>query len=121
MITRSVRGEEGAYTEVPKGGGGGVRARESRERERDRENERESASETTGYEPLKGGGLHRSPRGRGSPPPAPRTATLRGGLVFKAHRLLYHSTLDLRVIKKKKKKTLRAREGADHFRGRQPL
>jgi len=26
----------------------------------------------------------------------------RGGLVFKAHRLLYHSTLDLRVIKKKK-------------------
>jgi len=30
----------------------------------------------------------------------------RGGLVFKAHRLLYHSTLGLRVIKKKKKKTL---------------
>jgi len=28
----------------------------------------------------------------------------RGGLVFKAHRLLYHSTLGLRVIKKKKKK-----------------
>ena len=27
----------------------------------------------------------------------------RGGLVFKAHRLLYHSTLGLRVIKKKKK------------------
>ena len=26
-----------------------------------------------------------------------------GGLVFKAHRLLYHSTLGLRVIKKKKK------------------
>jgi len=26
-----------------------------------------------------------------------------GGLVFKAHRLLHHSTLDLRVIKKKKK------------------
>jgi len=26
----------------------------------------------------------------------------RGGLVFKAHRLVYHSTLDLRVIKKKK-------------------
>ena len=25
----------------------------------------------------------------------------RGGLVFKAHRLLYHSTLGLRVIKKK--------------------
>jgi hypothetical protein len=29
----------------------------------------------------------------------------RGGLVFKAHRLLYHSTLDSRVIKRKKKKT----------------
>jgi len=28
----------------------------------------------------------------------------RGGLVFKAHRLVYHSTLGLRVIKKKKKK-----------------
>ena len=27
----------------------------------------------------------------------------RGGLVFKAHRLVYYSTLDLRVIKKKKK------------------
>ena len=27
----------------------------------------------------------------------------RGGLLFKAHRLLYHSTLGLRVIKKKKK------------------
>jgi len=29
----------------------------------------------------------------------------RGGLVFKAHRLLYHSTLGLRVIKKKKKRS----------------
>jgi len=28
----------------------------------------------------------------------------RGGLVCEAHRLLYHSTLGLRVIKKKKKK-----------------
>jgi len=28
---------------------------------------------------------------------------LRGGLVFKDHRLLYHSTLGLRVIKKIKK------------------
>jgi len=27
----------------------------------------------------------------------------RGGLVFKPHRLLYHSTLGLRVIKKKNK------------------
>jgi len=30
----------------------------------------------------------------------------RGGLVFKAHRLLYHATLGLRVIKKKKKKAV---------------
>ena len=30
--------------------------------------------------------------------------TCRGGLVFKAHRLLYHPTLGLRVIEKKKKK-----------------
>ena len=29
----------------------------------------------------------------------------RGGLVFKAHRLLYHSTLGSRVIKKKKRRT----------------
>jgi len=28
----------------------------------------------------------------------------RGGLVFKAHRLVYHSTLGWRVIKQKKKK-----------------
>jgi len=33
----------------------------------------------------------------------------RGGLVFKAHRLVYHSTLGLRVIKKKKKKKTSAR------------
>jgi len=32
----------------------------------------------------------------------------RGGLVFKAHRLVYHSTLGLRVIKKKKKKKRRS-------------
>ena len=33
----------------------------------------------------------------------------RGGLVFKAHRLLYHSTLGSRVIKKKKKRSLSRR------------
>ena len=33
----------------------------------------------------------------------------RGGLVFKAHRLVYHSTLGLRVIKKKRERE-RARE-----------
>jgi len=32
-----------------------------------------------------------------------RPVWFRGGLVFKAHRLVYHSTLGLRVIKKKKK------------------
>jgi len=32
---------------------------------------------------------------------------VRGGLVFKAHRWLYHSTLGSRVTKKKKKKSLR--------------
>jgi len=30
----------------------------------------------------------------------------RGGLAFKAYRLLYYSTLDSRVIKKKRRKTL---------------
>ena len=33
----------------------------------------------------------------------------RGGLVFKAHRLLYHSTLGLRVIQKKKKNAVYVR------------
>ena len=32
-----------------------------------------------------------------------RVQGLRDGLVFEAHRLLYHSTLGLRVIKKQKK------------------
>jgi len=36
-------------------------------------------------------------------PPNPAVKRFRGGLVFKAHRLLYHSTLGFRVIKKKKK------------------
>jgi len=35
--------------------------------------------------------------------PVRRVKRFRGGLVCKAHRLLYHSTLGLRVIKKKKK------------------
>ena len=30
----------------------------------------------------------------------------RGGLVYEAHRLLYHSTLDSRVVKKKKTRRL---------------
>ena len=62
----------------------------------------------------------RQPRHTGPPPPPnpggcmlddPRRAehpfppilNLRGGLVFKAHRRLYHSTLGLRVVRKKKK------------------
>jgi len=40
----------------------------------------------------------------------------RGGLVFKDHRLLYHSTLGLRVIKKKKKKR-RLHHTPPYFRG----
>jgi len=39
----------------------------------------------------------------------------REGLVIKAHRLVYHSTLGWRVVKKKKKKFIReeARTGAE--------
>jgi hypothetical protein len=36
------------------------------------------------------------------------TEKLRGGLVFNAHRLLYHSTLGLRVMKKKCEELKRA-------------
>jgi len=36
----------------------------------------------------------------------------RGGFVFKAHRLLYPSTLGLRVIKKKKKKTKKKKKAS---------
>jgi len=36
--------------------------------------------------------------------PRPTTVPRESGLVFKAHRLVYHSTLGLRVIKKKKKR-----------------
>jgi len=39
----------------------------------------------------------------------------RGGLVFKAHRLLYHSTLGLRVIKKKKRVENREEERPSRF------
>ena len=42
-------------------------------------------------------------------PPKP----FRGGLVFKAHRLVYHSTLGLRGIKKKKKPSIYFRKTAD--------
>ena len=37
-------------------------------------------------------------------PDARNVQRFRGGLVFKAHRLVYHPTLGLRVTKKKKKK-----------------
>ena len=39
----------------------------------------------------------------------PNVKRFRGGLVFKAHRLLYHPTLGLRVIKKKRKRLDRER------------
>ena len=39
----------------------------------------------------------------GNQPTHRNVQRFRGGLAFKAHRLLYHSTLGLRVIKKKKK------------------
>ena len=42
----------------------------------------------------------------------------RGGLVFKAHRLVNHSTLDLRVIKKKKKSDPRIGDASRHRRTR---
>jgi len=41
----------------------------------------------------------------------------RGGLVFKAHRFLNHSTLGLRVIKKKKKRYHGCRESGWSRRG----
>jgi len=43
---------------------------------------------------------------------SPHVQRFRGGLVFKAHRLLYHSTLGLRVTKKKKKRSTRTIPGA---------
>jgi len=39
-----------------------------------------------------------------------RESRFRGWLIFKAHRLVYHSTLGLRVIKKKKKPESQAQE-----------
>ena len=38
--------------------------------------------------------------------PSRHVERFRGGLVFKAHRLLYHSTLGSRVIKKRKKRSI---------------
>jgi len=50
-----------------------------------------------------GFGVGRHPPMRPSVIPSPDEPKSAGGPVFKAHRLLYHSTLGLRVIKKKKK------------------
>ena len=61
----------------------------TRDRESEREIERERASE----------------RERERARDRETDQRFRGGLVFKAHRLVYHSTLGLTVIKKKKKKT----------------
>ena len=41
----------------------------------------------------------------------------RGGLVFKAHRRLYHSTLGLRVIKKKKTRYAAAERKGNNLKG----
>jgi len=51
-----------------------------------------------------GFGMHHSLPHVSTPPhgAAPLQLRFRGGLVFKAHRLVYHSTLGLSVIKKKK-------------------
>ena len=46
------------------------------------------------------------PRTRPEPPGETPPIRFRGGLVSKAHRFLYHSTLGLRVMKKKKKKKI---------------
>ena len=61
-----------------------------------------------------GGWFRRSPEASNHPGGGPSVspyppALFRGGLVFKAHRLVYHSTLGVRVIKKKKKKSRGAR------------
>jgi len=61
--------------------------------ERARERETESKSESGQW----------SERQRDEQPLRRNVKRFRGGLVFKAHRLVYHSTLGSRVIKKKKK------------------
>ena len=63
-----------------------------------------SSSSSPGTDPL----LHRN------------VQRFRGGLVFKAHRLVYHSTLDLRVSKKKKVRDIYC-GGADRLRGQRGL
>ena len=50
-----------------------------------------------------GGGRKTARGAQGPKPPRGRAQWFRGGLVFKAHRRLYHSTLSLRVVKKKEK------------------
>jgi len=75
-----------------------ARERESaRERERQSARERESAHRVQGYLAHKKHRESASPRPRRLPRldrrPLPIRTLLRGGLVFKAHRWLYHSTL----------------------------
>jgi len=67
-----------------------------RERASEREREREQVTSPWSSEAV----LRRNRRRRRGR----RGGNIGGGLVFKAHRLLFHSTLGLRVIKKKKKK-----------------
>jgi len=70
---------------------------------------------------------HPSPAPRRPPPPPPEGASqleerssqlpARGGLVFKAHRLWYHSTLVLRVPKKKEEEERSSQLPAGSCRG----
>ena len=59
---------------------------------------------------MKGGAPVRCPRPTAARPRCELRWGIRLGLVFEAYRLLYHSTLGLRVIKKKK-----IRSVVDHF------
>jgi len=54
---------------------------------------------------------------RGGPicPEASLSVTKRGGLIFKAHKRVYHSTLGLRVIQKKRARAALFRRRAGHF------
>ena len=89
------------------GGGGGAASDRKRASEREREREREGARER---ERKRARERERArARERGSARARARARErererFRGGLVLKAHRLLYHSTPGLRQINKKKKK-----------------
>ena len=82
-----------------------------REREREREKEREREDQSgrlmtmMSFSPSNSAILS-----------VPGVSLFRGGLVFKAHRLVYRSTLGWRVIKKKKKSSVARLSGAEEGR-----